>query len=964
MVLNRILILVALLLGGFVQTQAVGYEQYLFFQKGNNDFPLATGGKAASLVISENDFSGVKRVARELQKDISRVTSVVPTLSNENNLPANPVIIGTIGKSKLIDQLIASGKINPDNLKDKWEAFKIQVVKAPFPGVESALVVAGSDKRGTIYGMYDLSEQMGVSPWNWWADVPVQLNKEIWVKNGTFTRGEPAVKYRGIFINDEAPALSTWVGKKFGGFNSKFYVNVFDLLLRLRANYLWPAMWGKTFNMADTLNPKLADEYGIVMGTSHHEPMLRAQQEWKIDGTGAWNYATNRNVLNKFWDDGIARNRNYESIITVGMRGDGDEPMIEGGDMWSNIKLLEEIISDQRKILAKYFTQGADKVPQIWALYKEVQEYYENGMKVPDDITLLWCDDNWGNIRRVPTAAERQRSGGAGMYYHLDYVGGPRSYKWINTIPTTKIWEQMSKTYDYGADRLWIVNVGDLKPMEYPIEFFMDLAWNPKRWGRNQIQEHGRLWAEREFGSKLANDVAGLIDGYTKINGRRKPELLEPGTYSLVNYNEAEKVVAYGNRLAQKADSIYEILPTEYRDAFYQLVLYPVKATSTVNELYVAVAKNHLYANQGRAAANEWREKAIELFKTDSLLTGKYHQLGNGKWSGMLNQPHIGYKSWNDPKTNIMPELRNVVVGDKAEPGIAIESSTLSWSEPEDKIVLPEFNSYTRESHWIDLFNKGIRSYSYSVKAPKWILLSSKKGDIRGQERLFVSIDWNKVPVSNKIEDKIIIKAGEKTFTIFISATNPEFPKRDSLEGFVEGNGVVSIEAEHYTNKTVGKSVSWEKVPNLGRTLSAMAPFPTNGPSLNPKLEENSLQYKIYFFTPGKHKTAVYISPSLNFVAGQPMRLAVSLDDSEPQILEVKAGAVRGGGNDDQLWSNSVRDNIRKLITSIKVDKPGYHTLKISMVDPIVAVQKIVINTGGEKPSYLGPTESYFRINP
>ncbi len=954
---RSLLLLLIICIAG--KSYAVGYEQYIYFQKQNNTFPLVANGTALPIIISSADYPGVKRVAGEFANDIRRVSSLEPKVLEIEKLPAKAIIVGTIGKSKLIDQLIASGKIDTSNLKNKWETFKIQTVSNPFPGVESALVIAGSDKRGTIYGMYDLSEQIGVSPWNWWADVPVASHQEIWVKNGTFTRGEPAVKYRGIFINDEAPAIATWVAWKFGGLNSKFYTHVFDLILRLRGNYLWPAMWWGAFNMDDPLNPKLADEYGIVMGTSHHEPMIRSQQEWKRVGKGAWNYETNKDGLSKFWEDGIARNKDFESVVTMGMRGDGDERMSASKDMDANVKLLENIVTDQRQILSKYFPQGATKVPQVWALYKEVQDYYEHGMRVPDDITMLWCDDNWGNLRRVPTDLERKRSGGAGIYYHFDYVGAPRSYKWINTNQTAKIWEQMSKAYDYGADRLWIVNVGDIKPVEYPIEFFMDLAWNPKRLGKDQVAEHCRLWAEREFGSKYAADVAEIIEKYTMYNSRCKPEFLNANTYSLENYNEAETAVADYNKIAQKADSIYKVIPAEYRDAFFQLVLHPAKASANLHELYYAVAQNRFYAAQDGIVANKWAEKARECFRTDSLLSVEYHTIGNGRWKGMMTQTHIGYTSWSDPKTNIMPKVTSVSGNNMSQPAVAVEGCVASALNAADaQLELPEFSSYTRESHWVSLFNKGSKSFSYKVKASaKWLNITPAKGSVADEIRLNVSVDWDLVPVGNSIPAKVKITAAGKDFTVNVKVANPAYPTRQNLQGFVESNGVVSMEAEHFTSKTTGQPVSWEKVPGLGRTLSAMVPFPTNGQVSG----QNSLEYKIYFFTPGEHKASVYISPTINFVAGQTLKLAVSMDDSAPQILEVKVGSLHGEGRDGGGWDASVKESIRKLVATVKVDKPGYHTFKVCMVDPIVAVQKIVINTGGDKPSYLGPTESYFK---
>lgn len=382
------------------------------------------------------------------------------------------VVAGTLGRSRAIDELVAKRKLDARAIAGKWESFIVEVVERPWAGVDRAIVIAGSDRRGTVYGLYDLSEQIGVSPWYWWADVPVVKHDTVYVKQGRTVRGEPAVRYRGIFINDEAPAMENWAREKFGGFNHELYGHVFELILRLRGNYLWPAMWGNAFADDDPRNAALAEEFGIVLGTSHHEPMMRAHDEWRRYGSGAWDYSTNEPRLREFWRTGVERVRDNEKIITIGMRGDGDEGMSEQ----TNVALLERIVADQRAMLEALTGRPAAQTPQLWALYKEVQDYYERGMRVPDDVTLLWCDDNWGNIRRLPLAAERQRAGGAGVYYHLEYVGGPRNYKWINTMPITKVWEQMNLASEYGATRIWIVNIGDLKPLEFPMEFFLTMA--------------------------------------------------------------------------------------------------------------------------------------------------------------------------------------------------------------------------------------------------------------------------------------------------------------------------------------------------------------------------------------------------------------------------------------------------------------------------------------------------------
>ncbi|MBP8976365.1 MAG: glycosyl hydrolase 115 family protein, partial [Bacteroidetes bacterium] len=565
---NRIVPLYIAIVVIFVQSlYALPFqEQYVLSEKTPQAFPLVENGKAAPFYVSDGESPGILRVAKHFQDDIRLVTNVQPEVFVGNRPTGKEiVIIGTIEKSKYIQQLVKERKIDVTDLRGKWETFQIQIVENPLKGVERALVIVGSDKRGAMYGIFDISEQMGVSPWYWWADVPPKKKENVYVKNGVFTCGTPKVKYRGIFINDEAPALTDWVNEKYGGFNHNFYVRVFELIIRLKGNFLWPAMWGKAFYDDDSLNAPLADEYGVVISTSHHEPMMRAQDEWRRYGSGPWNYEKNEDKLREFWRKGIERMNHYESIVTIGMRGDGDEPMSDE----TNIALLERIVRDQRQILSEVTGKEASEIPQVWALYKEVQDYYDKGMRVPDDVTLLLCDDNWGNIRKLPDPNEKPRMGGYGIYYHYDYVGGPRNYKWLNTNQIERVWEQMHLAYEFGARQIWIVNVGDIKPMEFPISFFLDYAWNPEKISHNQLQAYTKDWSSKQFGEIFTNEIAECIELYTKYNSRRKPELLFYDTYSLVNYREFELVVADYKRLENRARAIGNNLPAEYQDAFY-----------------------------------------------------------------------------------------------------------------------------------------------------------------------------------------------------------------------------------------------------------------------------------------------------------------------------------------------------------------------------------------------------------
>ena len=720
----------------------------------------------------------------------------------------------------------------------------------------------------------------------------------------------------------------------------------------MKGNYLWPAMWGNAFNEDDPLNPKIADEWGIVMGTSHHEPMLRAQQEWKRHGKGPWDYAKNPEVLRQFWEEGVKRNKDFESITIIGMRGDGDMPMA-GTAMSANIALLEKIVADQRKILAEQVNPNVAAVPQMWALYKEVQEYYDNGMRVPDDITLLWCDDNWGNIRRLPTAEERKRSGGAGVYYHFDYVGGPRNYKWIDTNPIPKVWEQMNLALEYGADRVWIVNVGDLKPMELPIDFFLNFARNPKRWPKEKIGEFTRLWAEREFGGAHAAEIADIVSKTLKYNGRRKPELLEPATYSVIDYQEADRVVAGCKAIVAAAENISAKLPKNARDAFFQLVTHPAKANALVTEMYVTAAKNRLYAAQGRASANDMAAQTRALFQADSDLTDYYnHTLANGKWNHMMDQTHIGYTYWQQPPVNTMPVVQEIELPVAAAMGVAIEGSAAASPMAREAAVLPGFDVFNEPKRYIDVFNRGKTAFEFTATASApWIVLSAAKGTVEKEQRLWVSLDWSKAP-RGTYNGWVTIAGAGAYFTTSVQTTNPQTPAKSALKGFVEGDGYVSVEAGDFTGKVDAGPVHWDKIDDYGRTLSAMTVFPVTAASSTPP-QSPRLEYEMYLFDPGKVEVETILSPTLNFVPGRGLRYAISFDDQPPQVIDALA---RNSLSD---WETTVKDSVRKVRSSHTLSGSGYHTLKFWMVDPGVVLEKLVVNLGGVKPSYLGPPESY-----
>ncbi|HEY4354619.1 MAG TPA: glycosyl hydrolase 115 family protein [Acidobacteriaceae bacterium] len=924
---------------------ALGEKPYVVFSPVANSFAVAQGDHLPPVIAGSDDWPGVVRAAGDFCDDVERVTGRRPTLlTSTANLNAPEIIlIGTLGHDTLIDSLVLNGKLKASDIQGKWESAATAIVQNPFPGVTRALVISGSDKRGTIYGVYDLSEQIGVSPWYWWADVHVPHHDALFVEPGRYLQREPAVKYRGIFLNDEAPALSGWSREKFGGFNTKFYAHVFELLLRLKANYLWPAMWGSAFNEDDPANPALADRYGIVMGTSHHEPMLRSQQEWKKHGSGPWDYAGNAKTLQQFWLGGIERNRNFESTVTLGMRGDGDMPMSATDD----VALLERIVGDQLQILKQESTPTLDRDPRIWALYKEVQGYYEKGMRVPDNVTLLWSDDNWGNLRRLPTPRERSRSGGAGIYYHFDYVGGPRSYKWINTNPIAKVWEQMHLALEYGADRVWIVNVGDLKPMEFPTEFFLAYARDPLRWDQDHLHEFAVQWATREFGPEHAEEIASDVEDYTRYNGRRKPEQIDPRTFSIGSFDEAARIESEWTGLQKRVHKLASQLREDQRASFFELVQYMVDASANLTEMYIAAARNQLYAQQGRVTANDEAARVRELFAHDRQLSDEYnHVLLNGRWNHMMDQTHIGYDSWKDPPKNIMPAVTTV------KPEATGSLHVAAGNASDGVLSLGEFDSLTQQSKSLTLFNRGLQPVSYRITADApWVNLSSTSGTFEKQHDVAVSVDWRHAPANLAHSQITVTSAGEEVIAQLKLTARRQAITREQLHGFSEADGIVAIEAAHTSSRNSDGATHWVELPGYGRTLSAMTPFPVTSPS---ELHSRaSLDYQFHSYDSGKFSLQMILSPTLNFVPGRGLRLAVSLDDGPRTTVDVLAH------NSDRDWSRAVSDAARTVEIPLSLKNAGDHVLHVWYVDPGIVLERLVLHWSALPYSYLGPPETF-----
>jgi hypothetical protein len=596
-----------------------------------DDFILAGGKTMAAIFVETNDERAVLRAAGDLADDFAEVTGIKPEIENQFSLDKKiGVIIGTLGKSKIIDRLTAEGKLATNGVSGQWESYVLQIVKNPLPGMEGALVIAGSDRRGTIYGIYQLSEMIGVSPWYWWADVPVKQAKNLALRGDIFKQGPPAVKYRGIFLNDEDWCLRPWASKTFepetGNIGPKTYAKIFELLLRLHANYLWPAMHPGTaaFNSFPT-NREIADEYGIVMGSSHCEQMLRDNiDEWKPAVNGEYNFVTNPDGVLKYWEQRVHENGKYENIYTLGMRGISDSGLPGGGTPREMADRLRTIISDQREMLARLVNTNIARVPQIFCPYKEVLELYRLMPDLPGDITLVWPDDNYGYIREFSDARERARGGGTGVYYHVSYWGAPRDYLWLCSTPPALIAEEMTKAFDYGGDKVWVLNVGDLKPAELDIEYFLKLAWNPHSWKGTNTYDLLEKQIARDFGSASAPELASIMAEYYRLNFQRKPEHMGFPANNLFSGDEAAQRLEAWQNLSARVDTVEKKLPPESQDAFFELAGYPVRAAALANEKFLAPAKA--------------REAQDEIQRLTDIYN---NQIAGGKWHLMMSDnPH------------------------------------------------------------------------------------------------------------------------------------------------------------------------------------------------------------------------------------------------------------------------------------------------------------------------------------
>ncbi|MGN0142957.1 MAG: glycosyl hydrolase 115 family protein [Roseburia sp.] len=946
------------------------------------EFELGNRQKPAVIFLEENCYSGVRKIARKVAGDVTLVTGNCPeikTLSVENAascLTENGIVVGTLGKSEILELL--RGQLPLGQIEGKRECYLFCLGKLEG---KTILVIAGSDKRGTIYGLFHLSECMGVSPWVRFADVVPQKREHlILTPQDNVISKEPSVKYRGFFINDEWPAFGSWTFEHFGGFTAEMYDLIFETLLRLKGNYLWPAMWTSSFTLdgPGDANARLADEYGIVMSNSHHEPCLRHSEEWDLvrgENTiygNEWNYATNREGLLQYWRDGLLRSGKFENIITIGMRGERDSTML-GPDatLKQNIDLLKDIITEQRKLIAECVGEDA---PQMLALYKEVEAYFygnenaKDGLKDwdgLDGVTLMLCEDNFGNMRTLPTEDSKYRKGGWGMYYHFDYHGGPVSYEWVNSSYLPKVWDQMTEAYEFGIRDIWVVNVGDLKFQEYPLSFFMDLAYDYEKWGVSNPaapQEYLEYWIAREFGGRFTDGMRGellaVMKGYTRLNHNRKPEAMSPAVYHPVHYGETKRVLDAVLELEQRLQALEEQIPEELQPAFFELVYYPAMGSLNVQKLNLLSGLNHYYAGLGAVIANDYANEVEACVEADRKLTERLNGLLDGRWNGMGASEHIGFRNWNDEEC-CYPVRMYVTPANKRRIAAYVKGDgdvvTAGGDWTGKKLVMKQFLRQDTSEGAIVLLNTGNQAVDYEIEcANAAVHFSRKSGRLEKIEEILVSIDKT---VVNSGETFVVHYAGGNIRCVIETNAMPQ----EALEAmtFLEADGITTIEAEHYVKREEGDGGNFEKLSEYGKTRSGMKAYPCDrifecgrGPSLT---------YRVSVEKEGDYRLLFYTAPANPLAQWDRVEFGLRVNGEEvKQIPLIPEGYVSGEPS-CPAWCEMVLNQIRVVEQNAHL-KQGLNCLQLQAIKPGFVLEKIVIvREEKELPvSYLGPEESYY----
>ena len=942
-------------------------------------FTLASPRQTAAILYDASDAAVVKRAAELFAADVEAVTGRRPQVTSATGETGPAVIVGTVGGSALIRRLSEAGKIDTAPLEGAWERYLIQTVANPLPGIRKALVIAGSDRRGAAYGLFTLSELIGVSPWYWWADVPVKKHAALHVDAPPTYSQTPSVRYRGIFLNDEDWGLTPWASQTFeperGNIGPRTYAKVCELLLRLKANYLAPAMHpvSTSFNQIPE-NKLVADTFAIVMGSTHCEPLLlNTASEWDTKTMGPWNYDKNKEGINRVLTQRVRENSPYENVYTLALRGLHDGAMSTTLPMHEKVRMLQQALLDQRRILAENIDRPVETVPQAFTPYKEVLEIYSNGLELPDDITIVWPDDNYGYMKRLSGVREQRRTGRSGVYYHVSYLGVPHSYLWFSTTPPSLMYEELRKAYDTTADRLWLGNCGDLKGSEMQVSLFLDMAWDIGRFTADNVVSYPARWLAGIFGEAYYDRLEAMTREHLRLAFPRKPEYMGWGyhwnrfdhnceqltdtDFSFTNYDEAQRRLEAYRQLGARAEALLHEIGDEARPAFYQLVYYPLRGAELMNRMTLGGQRNRWYARQGRAATNAVRDEVQRCYDSLQVITRGYNSLLGGKWNHMMSmrQNYDGVSAYFN--------LPHLATHDAAgAPRLALQVAGEDVTGARAFHALPAFDNYLRRTYPVEIYNRGGGTLAWTAHASEpWVVLSKSAGKTADEERITVGIDWEKAPSGNAVPAQIVFRAGEQSEKVLVSLFNPTAPSRAELRGiYVENNGCVSIPAAGCHRVRENDRIKITAVEDLGIEGPALqVGDPTAPLQIFRSRDVPCAEYDFYAFDAGSVDVYTYVLPTFPLHADRDFRIGENTNTDTKYSVQIDDGALATPSSShveySQVWFESVLRNCAVNKSTLHIDKPGRHTLRIRVGDPGIVLQKIVLDFGGMKRSYLGP---------
>lgn len=962
---------------------------------------ILSKGQQLTFIIPKEEGEGVRRVAKKVVEDVEKTTGLHPSMALDGKNLNQAVIAVTAGNgktAKLLEQRIPE----LEKVKGKWEVYGFYLMEHPYPGVEQGLLIYGSDKLGTIYGLFHLSELLGITACTFWGDTghPVyeklvlktrenteksQIDNCIFVENGISR--EPSVKYRGFFINDEWPCFGNWTCSHFKGFTAQMYDHVFEYLLRMKGNYLWPAMWTSSFLLdgPGMESMKLADAYGIYIGMSHHEPCMRSSEEWDlVKGKDSpygedWSYLTNKEGLLKYWEDGLKRCCGHQVFPTIGMRGERDSKMLgEDAQIEENVRVLKDIITQQRRLIRENLEQEGQTYPLLFAVYKEVEDYYFGDSKTAglrdfqelDGVTLMLCEDNFGNMRALPRKEERCRNGGFGMYFHLDYHGGPCSYEWVASTPVTKIWEQMSMAYEYGIQDVWIVNAGDVKFQEYPLNFFMDMAYDFETWGKKEAAYHYvRKWTREQFGTYTTKEeqdkIAWILEEYIRLNHLRRPESCNDKVYHPAHFEEGRKMLLRCKKLEQENEAMLALLKERGREeAYFSMIYYAAAASANLLKMHLYAGMNHHFAIQGKAVANEMGDKMEECIARDEQLSEKMRRFKDGKWAGMESACHIGFTNWNSEDWRYplkyvvrLPKQPRLVVSRADE-----EAYYTNQYFP-IPILVDDFSTSQRKKITLEIANggQGVVKWSVDESCP-WLSFSAMQGETKFQDRLTLTVHRELLPLEEEQEFCFYIRAGEESVPVQVRAKRRDFSMIPSC-CFLPQKGRYVIPAVEYIEKTEGfyegKKAAYERLEDYGKYETGMKVFPVTSAFVKEDTGENqapSLTYSLWVEEEGRYELQLHTSPANPLVYGEMLTVGLSCNQEAVTELIITDESYKGGDNACATWEHAML--IQEHISTKKITlKKGENRITLYPREAGLVLERLVLHPAGEpiEVSYLGP---------